>query len=64
MLRVVIIDDEELSKRGIRQLVESKPDQFVVVGEASNGEQGLRMIKEKMPNLVITDIRMPYNPWA
>lgn len=60
MLRVVIIDDEELSKRGIRQLVESKPDQFVVVGEASNGEQGLRMIKEKMPNLVITDIRMPY----
>lgn len=60
MLRVVIIDDEELSKQGLRQLVESKWEQFVVVGEASDGAEGLRMVQEKMPDVLITDIKMPH----
>ena len=60
MLRVVIIDDEVISKRGIRQLLESRREQFAIVGEASDGLGGLRLVREQLPDIVITDIKMPH----
>ena len=59
MLKVVLIDDESLSKRGIRRLIENMPDCYTVAGEASDGEEGFRLIQRINPDLVITDIRMP-----
>lgn len=60
MLRVAIIDDEAISKRGIRQLLESRHEQFTIVGEASDGLEGLRLVQEQLPDIVITDIKMPH----
>lgn len=59
MLKVVIIDDEAVSKRGIRRILENMRDRYTVVGEASNGLEGLQLIQQQRPHVVITDIRMP-----
>ncbi len=59
MLRVVLVDDETLVKVGIKSLVDWKAMGFEIVAEGSNGENGLSLIKEHDPQLVITDIVMP-----
>lgn len=59
MYNVLLIDDEATVKRSLRKIIESKAAGFAVVGEAEDGEQGLRMIGELRPDMVITDIRMP-----
>lgn len=60
MLKVVVVEDEELVRKGIVLTVDWTGLGCVVVGEASNGEQGLEVIRRFRPDLVITDIRMPY----
>jgi two-component system, LytTR family, response regulator len=57
-LRVLIVDDEPLARRGIRQLVERRPG-FVVIGESRNGREALRAIDSAAPDLVFLDVQMP-----
>ncbi|MBQ3028165.1 MAG: response regulator [Lachnospiraceae bacterium] len=59
MLKVVVIDDESVVRKGIVLGVDWTAMDCVVVGEASNGEEGLLAIEQYNPNLIITDIRMP-----
>ena len=59
MLKVVVVEDEELVRRGIVLTVDWASVDCVVVGEASNGEEGLEVIRRYHPDLVITDIKMP-----
>ena len=59
MLKVVVVEDEELVRRGIVLAVDWASVDCVVVGEASNGEEGLEVIRRYHPDLVITDIKMP-----
>ncbi|NLK87583.1 MAG: response regulator [Clostridiaceae bacterium] len=59
MVRVVLVDDETLVKVGIKSLVDWKSLGFEIVAEGSNGENGLSLIKQHDPQLVITDIVMP-----
>ena len=59
MLKVVVIDDESVVRKGIVLGVDWTAMDCVVVGEASNGEGGLLAIEQYNPNLIITDIRMP-----
>jgi len=59
MLRVVIVDDELLMRRGIRALVDWEEQGFSIVGEAANGTEALRVIRETKPDIVFTDIIMP-----
>jgi two-component system LytT family response regulator len=54
----VIVDDEPHSRRYLRELLGGEKD-FVVVGEASSGVEGLEMIRGLSPNLVFLDIQMP-----
>lgn len=56
-IRVLIVDDHYLVRAGIRSLVEEMAE-FEVVGEASNGEEALKMIKPHHPDMVIMDISM------
>lgn len=58
MKRVVLVDDHQLIRDGIRQLLEQS-DMLEVVAEAGSVKEGLRQIQEQMPDLVITDISMP-----
>lgn len=57
-IKVLIVDDEPLARRGIGQLLETAPD-FVIISEASNGQEAITLIKELSPDLIFLDIQMP-----
>ncbi|SEB42907.1 response regulator [Terriglobus roseus] len=57
-MRIVIADDHDLMRRGIRDLV-SACDDWVVVGEASRGDDAVRQIDELQPDVAILDFSMP-----
>jgi len=59
MLKVVIVEDETFVRKGIVLATDWKKMDCVVVGDASNGEEGLKLIRRLSPDLVITDVRMP-----
>ena len=54
----VIVDDEVLARRGLKTLVERRPE-FVVVAMCANGREALTRIAELRPDLVLLDIQMP-----
>ncbi|WP_078544934.1 response regulator transcription factor [Litchfieldia alkalitelluris] len=59
MFKVILVDDEQFVRKGLMSLIDWEQCGFEVVGDASNGEDALLLIKESVPDLVITDIRMP-----
>lgn len=59
MLKVVVVDDEKLVRKGIVLEVDWTALDCMVVAEAENGEQGLETVLKYEPDLIITDIRMP-----
>lgn len=59
MIKVLIVDDEMISRIGIKSLISWKEEGFTVVGEAENGKKALELIVEMQPDIVITDIKMP-----
>ncbi|MFI9569100.1 response regulator [Streptomyces rishiriensis] len=58
MLRVLIVDDQELVRTGFRMILEARDD-FDVVGEASDGSQAVALSETLRPDVVVMDIRMP-----
>jgi DNA-binding NarL/FixJ family response regulator len=58
VIRVVLADDQALLRSAFRVLVDSEPD-MTVIGEASDGEEALRVIREHGADVVLMDIRMP-----
>ncbi len=58
MIRVALIDDQTLVRRGIRSLLELADD-IAIVGEAEDGDAGLVCIAEHRPDVVLLDLRMP-----
>ncbi len=57
-IRVLIVDDEPIARRGIRQLLASHDD-IEVAGEARSGAEAVRLIAELAPDLVFLDVQMP-----
>ena len=57
-IRVLIADDHALVRAGFRALVE-KIEGLVVVGEAGNGTEALKLVRELQPNLLLLDLTMP-----
>jgi len=57
-IRVLLVDDHELFRRGVKSLLTAEPD-IEVVGEAHNGREALAKAQELMPDLVLMDISMP-----
>ena len=57
--RVIIADDHKMMREGLRALLEERKTEFECVGEAEDGLQAIRMVKELHPDIVIMDIVMP-----
>ncbi|MFP3397510.1 response regulator [Brevibacterium sp. H602] len=57
-IRVVIVDDQELVRAGLRPLAERDGD-ITVIAEATDGRSGLSYVRELRPDVVLMDIRMP-----
>jgi len=58
ILKTLIVDDESLARRGLAHRLKNVPD-IEIVGQAQNGREALKLIKEKKPDLVFLDIQMP-----
>lgn len=57
-LRILLVDDHTLFRRGVMALLEQRAD-LHVVGEASNGLEGVAKAREMMPDVILMDIHMP-----
>ena len=57
--RIVIVDDHPLFRKGLEQLINSSDDAFRICGEASDAAEGMSVIREIKPDLVIVDLSLP-----
>jgi DNA-binding NarL/FixJ family response regulator len=57
-IRTVLVDDHEVVRRGIREMLEEEPD-ISVVAEIPNAEEGLKRIEQLKPDVAVLDIKLP-----
>ena len=57
-IRALLVDDEPIARRGIRQQLRSEPD-VEVIGECANGREAVAAIRTQSPDLVFLDVQMP-----
>jgi DNA-binding NarL/FixJ family response regulator len=58
IVTVVIVDDHQIVREGIRHMLSGESD-FRVVGEAADGHEGVEMIRELSPDVALMDLQMP-----
>lgn len=57
-IKLVLVDDHEIFRNGVKQLINSEPD-MVVIGEAGSGEEAIKLLNSIETDIIIMDIRMP-----
>ncbi len=57
-IRVVVVDDHALFRRGLEMVLAQEPD-IDVVGEAGDGAEAVELVKDRTPDIVLMDVRMP-----
>lgn len=57
--KILILDDEYVMRQGIKHMMEWEKEGFKIVGEASNGEEGLILVEKLRPDIILADIVMP-----
>ncbi|WP_404790514.1 response regulator [Altericista sp. CCNU0014] len=58
MIRLLLVDDQNIVRKGLRVLLEAQAG-FQVVGEAENGKQAIAQVESLQPDVVLMDVRMP-----
>ncbi|MGE7977382.1 response regulator [Psychrobacillus sp. NPDC093200] len=56
--RILIVDDHSDAREGIREILEEYED-FLIIGEGTNGEEAIKLTEELMPDIILMDIQMP-----
>lgn len=59
MFKLLIVEDEEMIRKGLRYTFDWSKSDIIVIDEAANGEEGLKKIKSLNPDIVLVDINMP-----
>lgn len=60
MYKLILVDDEEEVRRGVLKKIEWNKYGFEIVGEAENGREALDIAEKVTPDVVVTDIKMPF----
>lgn len=60
MLKIIVVDDEELIRKGLVKVLSNYETEFQVLGEATNGLEAMELIGREIPDVVITDVKMPH----
>ena len=58
-IRVLLADDQVLFVESLRTVLETRAEDFEVVGVAFNGREALQLVMEKHPDIILMDVRMP-----
>jgi DNA-binding NarL/FixJ family response regulator len=58
-VKVLIVDDHEIVREGISQLIARSRPEWLICGQASNGEQAIELVQSLLPDVVVLDISMP-----
>lgn len=58
MIKVLIVDDDSLTRIGLISSIEWEENGFQVIGEAESGEEALEMCRKQVPDIMLTDISM------
>jgi DNA-binding NarL/FixJ family response regulator len=58
MIRLLIIDDHEMVREGLKAILTTEPD-FEIVGDAASAEQAFELIERLSPDIILLDIRLP-----
>ena len=58
-VRVLIVDDHEIVREGISQLIARSRPEWLICGQAGNGEEAIELVQTLAPDVVILDISMP-----
>jgi two-component system response regulator YesN len=60
MYKIFVVEDEQLIRQNIKNIIGNIKGPYVVAGEASDGEMALSLIQEIIPDILITDLKMPF----
>ncbi|HBR02199.1 MAG TPA: DNA-binding response regulator, partial [Ruminiclostridium sp.] len=60
MKRVLIVDDEFLVRLGLKTTIDWEAHGYKIVGEAANGKEALEIFDRLDPDILLTDIKMPF----
>ncbi len=58
MIRLLIIDDHEMVREGLKAMLTEEPD-FDIVGDAADAEQAFELIQRLQPDVILLDVRLP-----
>ena len=59
MYKVVVVEDEEIARKGIIFTINWEALNCMIAGEAANGEEGAEVIRRLSPDIIVTDLKMP-----
>jgi two-component system, NarL family, response regulator NreC len=58
MVSIVLVDDHQIVRQGLKVLLEAEPE-FQVVGEASDGQQAVELVRQVLPDVLVVDLNLP-----
>src|SRR5258708_13074434 len=58
-IRVVIVDDHIMVRKGLRLMLEEAAENIALIGEASDGRTAVTLVEQLQPDVVLMDVRMP-----